>query len=341
MSENEKITSQSNEVITEKFDTPLQMIKDITPNSTHMYSPATWGNSVIQNIVLSLNFDIDVFSNFELGFIDQTTTTQLKLAVSDTTLSYTLPSGTTVSEPHGLTFANNIQMIVVVNDEDKIEISLTTNGTTFNKTWVFRNNGVWRPYARITGQTTKAYLTLGFCNIFKPVWAFGNSYFSYDTTRWVYYLSQHGYQNNCLLDAFSGRNSTQAYTSLVNLLQFGKPKYVFWCMGMNDGGDSENAPSSTWKTNIDKVIAICKQLNITLILATIPTVPTVNNEQKNNFVRASGYQYVDFAKAVGATHEGVWFSGMLSNDAVHPSVTGAVALYNRVICDFPQITVKD
>lgn len=340
VSENLIITKQNNEIITDKNNVPLSISQSITPSSTSLYPGGNWGNSVMQNMLVSLNFDIDVFSYFTLGFVDQSNTAQVKLNVSDTTLTYVLPGGSSVSDSHGLTFTNNLQMVVLVNDTDKIKISLTSNGITYSKTWVFRNAGVWRPYARIPDQTTTAKLSMEFLNINKPVWAFGDSYFSYDTTRWIYYLSQDGYQNNCLIDAFSGRNSTQAYASLNNLLKLGIPKYVFWCMGMNDGSDSASAPSTTWKTNLDKVIATCKQYGITLILATIPTVPTVNNEQKNAFVRNSGYQYVDFAKAVGANSSGVWFSGMLSSDNVHPAVPGGIALYNRVLCDFPQITIK-
>ena len=69
-------------------------------------------------------------------------------------------------------------------------------------------------------------------------------------------------------------------------------------------------------------------------------MPTVNNEQKNAWVRASGYRYIDFAKAVGADENGVWYSGMLSNDNVHPSVTGAKALYTQVLVDLPEVAVS-
>ena len=76
------------------------------------------------------------------------------------------------------------------------------------------------------------------------------------------------------------------------------------------------------------------------ILATIPTVPSVNNEGKNTWIRNSNYQYIDFAKAVGATPDGVWFDDMLSSDNVHPSEKGGLALYNQVLTDFPQIMIS-
>ena len=68
----------------------------------------------------------------------------------------------------------------------------------------------------------------------------------------------------------------------------------------------------------------------------MPTVPSINNEQKNAWVRASGYKYIDFAKAVGADGTGAWYSGMLSGDNVHPNDKGAKALYTQAITDFPE-----
>ena len=81
-------------------------------------------------------------------------------------------------------------------------------------------------------------------------------------------------------------------------------------------------------TGRDAVINICKRYGITPIFATIPTVPTINNEQKNAWIRNSGYRYIDFAKAVGADASGNWYSGMIESDNIHPSEKGAKALYS-------------
>lgn len=110
---------------------------------------------------------------------------------------------------------------------------------------------------------------------------------------------------------------------------------------MNDGSDSESAPSSAWVTGRDTVINLCERYGITPVFATIPTVPTINHEQKNAWVRSSGYRYIDFAKAVGAQSDGTWISGMLYTDEVHPTVQGAKALYGRVLTDFPEIMVSN
>lgn len=117
-----------------------------------------------------------------------------------------------------------------------------------------------------------------------------------------------------------------------------KPKYIVWCVGMNDGSDS-SAPSAQWMNAVNEVIAICKKYNIVPIFGTIPTVPSINHEKKNAWIRSSGYQYIDFAKAVGASSSGVWFSGMLSTDNVHPTSAGAMALYRQALLDCPQLMI--
>ena len=159
--------------------------------------------------------------------------------------------------------------------------------------------------------------------------------------RWTYYCAKDGFANNALFNAYAGENTANAVIALRNVVPMGKPKYVVWCLGMNDGSDSESAPSSAWVTGRDAVINICKRYGITPIFATIPTVPTINNEQKNAWIRSSGYRYIDFAKAVGADASGNWYSGMIESDNVHPTEQGGKALYGRVLTDFPEIMVNN
>jgi hypothetical protein len=76
-----------------------------------------------------------------------------------------------------------------------------------------------------------------------------------------------------------------------------------------------------------------------LILSTIPLVTAVDNTYKNAYVRGSGYRYVDFAAAVGAVEDTTWYDNMLADDGVHPATEGAVALYQQVLTDVPEITM--
>ena len=81
-------------------------------------------------------------------------------------------------------------------------------------------------------------------------------------------------------------------------------------------------------------------IDIELILATIPNVPSIRHDYKNAIVRASGYRYIDFAKAVNAEAVGAtWYADMLSSDNVHPTELGAKALASRILLDVPEITV--
>ena len=107
-------------------------------------------------------------------------------------------------------------------------------------------------------------------------------------------------------------------------------------MGMNDGSDSDvNTPSSAWTTNRDKLIALSQEYDFEIVFATIPTVPNINHEAKNNWIRNSGYRYIDIAEALGADGTGAWTDGYLSTDNVHPTAAGSQAIYNAVITDFP------
>lgn len=57
-----------------------------------------------------------------------------------------------------------------------------------------------------------------------------------------------------------------------------KPSFSVWCMGMNDGGDTnDTTPASGWLTNTQLFLTLCETHGITPILATIPTVPNINH----------------------------------------------------------------
>jgi lysophospholipase L1-like esterase len=139
-----------------------------------------------------------------------------------------------------------------------------------------------------------------------------------------------------------------------------KPRYAIWALGMNNGDKLGNeVPAAAWLTATEEFIEICSDNGIIPILATIPSTPTVYNELKNAWVRESGYRYIDFAEAVAYYDEALigtdtekadenggfvknttgfaWYDDMLSIDQVHPAASGAIALYEKVLRDFPEI----
>ena len=226
------------------------------------------------------------------------------------------------------------------SENGKIKFTLVSGGELFSHTFDFARHSYSAPFVYSVGSSmTDCKLSFTCNDLEKQIWLFGDSYCSYSSNRWYYYLQKYGYAQNILLNAFAGCGSGWALQSLRYLLNYGTPKYCVWSIGMNDGSDSASAPSSAWATTRDSFIALCEENKITPVFCTVPTVPTVNNEKKNDWIRASGYRYIDFAKAVGANSSGVWFNGMLSSDNVHPTDKGARALFTRALLDYPELMV--
>ena len=245
---------------------------------------------------------------------------------------------------HGLTLTNNLQFIFEYLPEGNAKITLISNGMMFTQMLPFIKQTISQVVVLSTGSTlTDCKLTWTPIDIDKAIWMFGDSYFAYDAARWTYYLQQYGYAENALIDGFPGEGSVNARNSLLTLIQFGTPKYIVWCMGMNDGSDTDASnPNSSWTVRRDEMLTICNANGITPIFATIPNVPSILNTGKNAWIKASGYKYIDFAAAVGAESAGsTWFTGMLSSDNVHPSESGAKALFARALVDFPEIMLND
>lgn len=250
-----------------------------------------------------------------------------------------------IEHNHGLTIQDYLYVQIIVK-EGVADVKLYSNKATYELTNIsWDGDGNAASFVENDGSTlSDCTFTWSSQDFRKSVWMFGDSYFGFTgDSRWVYYLINSGYGDNVLLNAFPGENTSAALTALNNMInEFGKPQFIIWCLGMNDGADTDvNTPSTAWKNGYDTIIAICETYGITPIFATIPTVPTINHEGKNKFVRESGERYIDFAKAVGAQSNGTWYSGMLSSDGVHPSSEGAKALYYQAIADAPEITYSN
>lgn len=243
------------------------------------------------------------------------------------------------SQAHGLTIKDYVSLVIDVGYNSRPIVTLSTNGGSY--TWTVP---YWRVYyGALSASTVNA---LADCSLSytseaaeKDIWVFGDSYISFmDPTRWAYYLVQNGY-TDYLLNGYPGRNSTQALTALRVALSLNHiPRKLLWLMGMNDK-DTSTAPNANWLSSLEEVKAICTENHIELILATIPEVPSTaaKNTYKNAYVKDSGYRYIDFAAAVSADSSSTWYSGMLSSDNIHPDTQGAIALYNCVIAEVPEL----
>lgn len=296
-------------------------------------------NSIKKNKVINFNCNFDSFGTLEISLL-WNNVAQTIFAIDSENLTRTVNGVIRPAQPHGLTISDRIS-VTIETSLNTIKITIVSNGQSYTQTYEYAMLFVQPSYS-VNDMTISNVDFSWTCKDFKKnIWLFGDSYISYGTNRWMYYLHENGYTVNCLIDGYAGENSNNALQSLQNIISLAKPNCIVWCLGMNDGGDSSEAPSRTWLTAINSVINICEENDIKLILATIPTVPTINHEQKNSFVRNSGYQYIDFAEAVGATSSGSWFTGMLSSDNVHPTVAGAMALYQQAITDCPQLMISN
>lgn len=185
------------------------------------------------------------------------------------------------------------------------------------------------------GSLSNAVLSYSNSQFKKPIWIFGDSYTSLTADRWAGVLHENGI-SDYMLCGIPGGYSQQMFKDVSACLNFGTPKFIVWCIGMND------RVSGTYNTYMQQLKAICENKGVQLVLMKIPQVPTPEGymtieEAVNQYVTYSGLPYIDAYKAVGATEEGTWFQGMLSSDNVHPTILGAQAIASQVLVDFPQL----
>lgn len=297
------------------------------------------GNAIKKNRVITLNAEFTEFGTLTFSILNRNNIAVIDIVIDDTNVTVTNSGTTGEPIPHGITMSDRIS-VTAKFEIDSITYTVTSSAVTYTGTIEYSVGSLLSAKYAVADMTISNVSFAWTCTDFaRAVWIYGDSYISNLPQRWMHYLIEDGYSDNCLIDGFSGENSARAYASISSYITMARPTHIVWCLGMNDGSDSSSAPHSAWMTGINNLLALCDQYGITPILATIPTVPSINHEQKNAWVRASGYQYIDFAKAVGAQSDGTWFSGMLSSDNVHPSTIGAKALYHQAITDCPQLLI--
>ena len=330
-------------------NTPFSLDKNIlskagafTSGGSYNYILMTQAKSSLSKNFLAV-FECDCVSgtDFEFGF---TVSNSSPVSVHNNVISISSQniSYDGVDYAHGITIEGRIKLIVEQLSTAQAKVTLMANGVAFVQTIDYVITTTCSPYVRgIDLIANNCKLTYTCIDLQKSIWIFGDSYLSYSDNRWRYYLHSYGYDNNVLINAHSGAGSVNAIMALTNLIAIGKPKYIVWAIGMNDGSDTNSStPSQAWVTGRDSLLAFCLENDITPIFCTIPNVATVSNIGKNAWIKSSGYKYIDLCHAVGADETTSWLGTMLSNDGVHPSVTGAKALFAQVISDFTEITIS-
>ena len=266
-------------------------------------------------------------------------------------------SASVTSNAHGLTLSQFIDVKIIVKKHGTAKVVIQTaddgNGvheyTLDISTWTGcsgdLSNEVSTFAELVSGSLNDCVFSWSCSDFRKQLWAFGDSYFAYYGSHTMQILDQDGFYDNILVNGFSGENSQKALVALRNMLQyFGKPKYILWCLGQNDGSDTTESNFTTWLSCLNDVLNLCIDYDITPILATIPSVPKGggrSHESKNNWIRSSNYRFVDIAKAVGAEWNNgsvTWYPNMLKSDNEHPDTEGGKAIEKRMIMECPEIT---
>lgn len=295
-------------------------------------------NSIKRGKVFKLAFDFTTFNKITLDLEYQGGYVENSFTLTTTNFIRTVEGQERTPVPHNLTLADRIY-ITVTTSITGMTFDAVCGDTNFHTAFNYVSGSVRPRYEAVNMTISNVVFSWACTDFNNDIWLFGDSYMSYAPERWLYYLVQNNLSDNCLIDAYPGEDSPHALASLKSYIDIAKPKMIVWALGMNDGNETSEI-STQWKQAVDEVIQICEGRNIRLILATIPSVPSTNHDYKNAWIRESGYQYIDFAQAVGADISTSWYSGMLSSDNIHPTVKGAKALYEQALADCPQLMVS-
>ena len=267
----------------------------------------------------------------------------VKIVEVDATKVYYLATTTdfTGEAEHGLSITEDLRIRIVSETDNTLKgIYISSGGQEYSI-----ENTAYSPEMKGSPCLISTGASMTNCafswiprNIDKPIWVFGDSWVSIYNTRWPYYMIQNGYDKSWFLNGFAGEKAEEGLRALKSLLEIRKPDYLVWLYGMNNG-DTGSVVNSTWKSVYDEVVEICGKYKINLILYTVPNTPTIKNNYKNAIVVESGYRYIDGVSAVGDDGNGNWFTGyeQSESDHIHTSASGAKALFNRIIADFPEI----
>ncbi len=277
----------------------------------------------------------DSFTKVTLGIGYQTYRGRwVEIDDTNVTVKYCTEDGTEdisgAAVAHGLTISTYLSVVCTVDDDGTEKYAINTLGGTYEltKTSSFYHNGVL--FANGSQAMTDVTLRGIASGAKKSMWCFGDSYLGFTSIRVMGNLRTLGYTKGLCVDAFPGLAPTNAYNDLQRMLEFGKPKYLIWALGMNHDG--------TYESVMNNLITYCNANGIELILYMCPSVPTKDRAFVRTAVAGSGERYIDANLAVGASADGAtWYTGYLSDDGVHPTESGAMALAMRYLVDVPEI----
>lgn len=293
-------------------------------------------NNVKKNIDLLFFGKITTFSGLWIGH--GTGSNGFYMVIDGTNITPTTNGSSGSAVAHGLTIEDYISVELKVGTLGKCSVRVNTKSGTYTKDFPSGFTGTKGDiFVKSDGSTITDCSFSWVCQDYKKrTWVFGDSYLGTTSNkRWPYWMLTWGH-DNAFMSGYAGENSENAYADFIQALTHGTPKYLIWCLGMNDA-DSASAISTNYKTYVELVMAKCAELGITLILATIPDTTTSpgSNDYKNAYVRASSYRFIDFADAV----DGI--TGWLDTDGTHPNEVGARLLCSVALAEAPELMLEN
>lgn len=322
----------------------VMLLDSITGENAYSISAdsLTNGNSLVlgsfpyhikKNVGISFSANITSFNTIQVGKgYNKYRGKWIEINGTDVILkSYENSVSTIETKAHGLTISTYIKVSMFGDNNGVLHLVIQSFGGYFSTTfegWGFEAN--YEAFARSVNSSLASVKLNATCSDLKcPVWVIGDSYCGVSDARWPYYMKEWGYWNY-MICALAGQTSQQASNDFDRLVKGGTPKYLLWLLGMNDTLDK-------YKQYFGYVKGFCESHGITLIAGLTPTVPSIDNEGKKQYIIDNGVRYINFYSAVGADSSGNWYDGYLSNDNVHPTQLGAQALATQVLVDFPEI----
>ena len=241
-------------------------------------------NAIKQNYQIRFNGKIEHFETLYIGKGDHRWCSSFLKLTTDSIYAYIKTDSIRqqLASKHNLQLDDNLS--IIINQKlDSARIILTSKTDTFKTLSKF--TGMDNPFIRSVGSRIKVNDFAFTCNDFNnEVWIFGDSYVSCShPERWTYWIYKDSL--NFLGDGLPGGKSIHSYDFLRTALTVSKPKYLVWCLGMNDGSD-KYINNVSWLIYTEKVKKLCKKKGITLIFGVVPTCPKVYNKYKIDVTKA-------------------------------------------------------
>lgn len=260
-----------------------------------------------------------------------------------------IPSSISRTYQHGLTLNSRV-VIMILTEKGRSYLRLMSNGQVFEQELYrfYGTNGisitnnsansvvVEKAMIDMTKTATKKVVVCGDSYAYEQ-WLSGDIWYG-----WTYILKHKGCDfANFSFPGATGSQVAQMLISVLNRTEI-NPDVIVYACGMNDDSDTNNTPTSNYLNGLNMAQAVAKSVGAKFLPCTIPSVPSVNNDGKNAYIKANYSEYVDVDKALtnsqGWVQDGSnWISGFLSSDNVHPTIDGHTAIMCQMIEDVPEL----